>query len=331
MRRAFGLLMAAGLVAAGCGLPFGGKSLPSTSDLVNGAADGFAKAKGLEINGTFVQNSFNYTIDMQISPPSDAHLTMTQNSLQIESEQVSGKVFYRGRDFVASVLGTSAANQQIAKAVGDRWFTSKSAAPIDLSGLSDPTKVKANFLSTVSVKRKDNVSSSGVNTAELTGDDYILNITEATPYRLVFLRTAPGKTVQEMTQANLTFSNYDKDFAIVAPTNVFDVDDHSTWPPMYVYSSINNSKCDDPCILSADFQNSGGMTGASAPSTATFSLTNKADGSDLGSCKGTIQPDVANGSKVTVSCSITSSAWTAFRVVGGTYIYKVVADNPAYD
>jgi len=322
------VMAAAGLAAAGCG----GQSLPSTSELVNGAADGFGKATGLEITGTFVENSFNYTIDMQITPPNTAHLTMTQNALHIESEQVNGKVFYRGKEFVASVLGTAPEDKQLANAVGDRWFTSKDATPIDVSGFSDATKVKANFLNTLSVTRKDNVTSNGVVTAELTGADYILNITEASPHRLVQLRTAQGKTVQEMTDAKLAFSNYNKDLAIQAPTDVVAKDNSSTWPPRYTRVSIEHSRCDDPCTLSAVYKNDGGTTGASAPSTITFTLTSKADGSALGSCKATIQPDVANGETVTESCSISSSAWTAFNSVNGNvYIYNAVADNPAYD
>jgi hypothetical protein len=322
------IAISAGLLAAGCGLPFGGASLPSTSQLINGAADGFVKATGLEVTGTFTEGTDNYTMDMQITPPNNAHIAMTQNSLQIEANQVNGKIYYRGQTFVASVLGTSTSGHQIAKAVGDRWFTSKDATPVDVSAFTDASKVKANFFNTLSVKRKDNVSSNGINTAELTADDYVLNITEASPYRLVFLSTVAGKTVQQLSNAKLAFSNYNKDFGIQAPTNVFDIDDKSTWPPEYFRTSINNSRCDDPCILSAVFQNDGGLTGGSAPSTVTFTLTNKADSSLIGSCKVTIKPDVANGKKVTESCSISSSKWTSFN---GTYIYNAVADNPSYD
>ena len=322
------VVVSAGLLAAGCGLPFGGPTLPTTAELINGAADGFGKATGLEVQGSFTQGTDNYTIDMQITPPSNAHITMTQNSLQIEANQVNGKVYYRGKAFVASVLGTSSSGQQIAKAVGGRWFTSRGATPIDVSGFTDASKVKANFLNTLTVKRKDNVTVNGVNTAELTADDYVLNISEASPHRLVYLTTVAGKSVQQLTNAKLGFSNYNKDFALQTPTNVFDVDDKTTWPPEYFRVSISNSKCSDPCILSAVFQNDGGLTGATAPSTVTFTLTNKADNSLIGSCKVTIQPDVANGQKVTESCSISNAAWTNFS---GTYVYNAVVDNPSYD
>jgi hypothetical protein len=327
------VVVAAGLLAAGCGLPFGGQSLPSTSQLVNGAADGFAKATGFEVTGALTEDGASYTLDVQFTPPSTNHVTLTQNgTLNVESVAVNGKVFYRGRAFIALLVGSSASDQQLAKAVGDRWLTSSSAIPFDLGAFTDASKIKDNFLSASSLKRKDNVSSNGTMTAELTADDYILNITEASPYRLVLLRTAQGKTVQKLSDAKLAFTNYNKDFAIQTPTDVVDRDNHSTWPPMYTRVSVNNSKCDDPCILSAVYRNDGGTTGASAPSTVNFTLTSKADGSALGSCKATIQPDVANGQTVTATCSISSAAWTAFNNVNGNvYIYNAVADNPAYD
>ena len=336
MRMRIAVVAAAGLLAAGCGSPFGGQSLPSTSQLVNGAADGFAKATSLEVSGTFTEASASYTVDIQFAPPSTAHLTVTQNNkLRFEGLAVNGKIFFRGRDFIALLLGSGTSDQQLAKAVGDRWFTSsapKDVIPLDVSPFTDASKVKANFLTTLPAKRKDNVTSSGVMTAELTTDDYIVNITEASPYRLVSLRTAQGKTVQQLTDATLAYSNFNKDFAIQTPTDVVDKDNHSTWPPMYTRVSIEHSGCNDPCTLSAVYRNDGGTTGASAPSTVNFTLTSKADGSALGSCKATIQPDVANGQTVTESCSISSSAWTAFNSVNGNvYIYNAVVDNPAYD
>jgi hypothetical protein len=333
MRMRIAIVAAAGLLAAGCGLPFGGQSLASTPQLVNGAADGLAKATGFEVTGAATEEGASYTLDVQLTPPNTNHVTLTQNStLNVESVEVNGKVFYRGRAFIALLLGSGASDQQLAKAVGDRWFTSSSAVPFDTGAFTDASKVKDNFLSTSSMKRKDNVSSNGAMTAELTADDYILNITEASPYRLVMLRTAPGKTVQKLSDAKLSYGNYNKDFAIQTPTDVVDKDNHSTWPPMYTRVSINNSRCDDPCILSAKYRNDGGMTGASAPSTINFTLTSKADGSVLASCKVPITQDVANGQTVTEACSLESSAWTAFnKVNGNVYVYNAVVDNPAYD
>jgi len=222
---------------------------------------------------------------------------------------------------------------QLAKVVGDRWYTSKDAQPVDTSAITDANKVKANFLTTIATKRTDDVVVDGQNTAELTLSDFILNITEDSPYRLVRLRSANGKTVQGISKVDMRFMNYNKDFGLATPTNVFDFDDPTTWPPRYVVDSVSqkvipgSTSCDDPCVLSAEVQNSGGLKGASAPSTVNFVLT-ASDQSSLGSCKATIQPDRPHAQKFTVSCSIQTSAWTNYS---GDYTYGATADNPAYD
>jgi hypothetical protein len=321
-------IAAAGLLAAACNVPFLTPSLASTTQLINGAGDSFAKASGFELAGVFENTSSKYNIDVQYTAPTTAHIAMTLNGLLIEAIQIDGKVYYRGRDFAANQVGSNAAAQSIVRAIGDRWFTTKSATPIDLSGFTDASKVKANFLQNFTVARKDNVSSNGLMTAELTADNYILNITEASPHRLVYLRTPPGKTVETYTNLKFAITNYGKDFGTVAPSNIFDLDDQSTWPPLYKVVSADPSGCSDPCVLSAVLQNDGGLTGATAPSTVTFSVLDNSNNM-LGSCKVTISPDIANGKQVTESCSISSTAWTNYTE--STYKYQVVPDNPTYD
>jgi hypothetical protein len=326
--RAVVAIGAAGLLAAACNLPFLVPSLASTTQLINGASDSFGKASGFELTGIFQDTTSSYTMDVQYTAPATAHIAMTLNGLQVEVIQTDGRVYYRGQDFAASQVGSNAGAQKVVRAIGDRWFTTKSATPLDMSGFTDASKVKANFLQNFTVARKDNVSSSGLMTAELSADNYILNITEASPHRLVYLRTPPGKSVDNFTNLKFAITNYDKNFGTAAPTNVFDVDDQSTWPPLYTVVSVENSGCSDPCMLSAVLRNDGGLTGASAPSTVTFSLLDSGNNS-LGSCKVTISPDIANGKQVTESCSISSSAWTNYT--GSTYTYEAVPDNPAYD
>ncbi|HEV2035073.1 MAG TPA: hypothetical protein VGU71_12900 [Candidatus Dormibacteraeota bacterium] len=326
--RAVVAIAAAGLLAAACNLPFLGPSLASTSQLINGAGDSLARASGFEISGAFDGAAGSYTLNLKYTAPTTAHVAMTQNNLQFEFIQVDGKVYYRGKDFIASQVGSNAGAQKILHAVGDRWFSSASVAPIDMSAFTDAAKVKATFLQNFTVARKDNVSSSGIMTAELSADSYILNITEASPHRLVYLRTAPGKTVSNFTNTKLAFSNYNKSFGTVAPANVFDLDDHATWPPIYTAVSVENSRCSDPCVLSAVLRNDGGLTGAPAPSTVTFSVLDSSNNT-LGNCKVTISPDIPNGKQVTESCSISSTAWTNYT--GSTYKYEAVPDNPAYD
>jgi hypothetical protein len=321
----------ASLMMAACGLPFGiGQA--STSQLINGAADTLSKATGFEVTGMFTTGSDKYQIDLQYQSSGAAHMDMTKGTTHLEVLQINGKAYYRGKDFVASVAGTDAFGQALARAVGDKWFTSKDATPLDMSGFTDAAKVKANFLNTLSVSRKDNVTYNGADTAELSDSDSILNITESSPYELVRLRTQTGKTVSDVTDMDLAFSNYNKDFNITQPTDVFQMDDPTTWPPFYVVTAVNLSGCTgDPCRVAATVQNNGGAKGASASSTVTFTATNDADKSVLGTCKATISPDIANGAKATVSCAISGGAWSAFVQNGGNYHVDAEPDNPAYD
>jgi len=327
------LTSAAALMIAACGLPFGlGK--PSTSQLENGAADNMAKAKSFEAQGTFSESGTNYKFDTRYVAPSTEDIQVTQGNISYELLQMDGKVYFKGSDYLASILGSDPNAQQLVKGVGTRWYTTKNATPIDLSAITDANKVKANFLNTIATKRTDDVIFSGLDTAELTLVDGIVNITEDSPYRLVRLRSIKGQSLNGVTGFDMTFSNYGKDFGIQAPTDVFDFDDPTTWPPLYKVDSVaqkaipGTTSCDDPCVLSAVIENVGGLKGASAPSTITFTLSNASDNSSLGTCQVKIQPDKPHAQQFTVSCSIQSATWTNFT---GNYNYGANAHNPAYD
>jgi hypothetical protein len=319
-------------LAAACSLPFGiGQA--STSQLVNGAADNLAKASGFEVSGGFTTGSDKYQIDIKYQSSGDAHANVTVGTTSVELIQTGGKVYYHGKDAAAGFVGSDAFGQAEPTAVGDKWFTTTKATPIDMSGFTDASKVKANFLNTISLSRKDDVSINGVNTAELSDSETIINVTESSPYDLVRLRTQPGKSSSDVSDMDIAFTNYNKDFSISAPADALNLDDATTFPPFYQVTAINLSRCNgDPCNVSATVQNSAGSKGASAPSTVTFTATNDADGSVLGTCKSTISPDIANGAKATVGCSITGGAWTAFvNGSGGSFHVKAEPDNPAYD
>ena len=327
MRLQIAALATAGLMLVGCSLPTLGKKPPTTADLINKAADNFAAATSLEVSGTFVNGADTYEFDEQLALPNNAYVNLTLNGVQTEVVQRDGKLYFRGSQFVVAHLGTASAfATQVAHAIGERWWTGKSAkAVFDLSQMAELGNIKTNFFTTLGVKRKDNVSHKGVLTAELSQDGYVFNITEAAPYEIVFIHIPPGKTLGSLSDAQLELSNYNKVFDMPIPSDVFDIDDHSTWPPLYYAVSISAARCNYPCVLSGVFQNDGGVAGAPAPSTVTFTLTS-ARGS-LGSCKVAIRPDVANGRRVTKSCSISTAAWNNFS---GTYTARVAVDNPAY-
>jgi hypothetical protein len=320
---------AAALMISACGLPFG-LGHPSTSQLDSGAADYLAKAKSFEAKATFLDGLKAYNLDIEYAAPSTVHIGGTQGDNDLEMLSYNGKAYYKGQLFLNTVLADANA-QKILKAAGDRWVTSSQIAPIDTSAITDPSKAKLLLTGPVS-NRQDDVTFNGQNTAELTLPAVIVNITEDSPYRLVRLRSIAGQALEGESHLDVAFSSYNKDFGIQPPSDVFDFDDPTTWPPRYQVDAVHQQEvsqgsCGDPCVLSADLENTGGLNGASAPSTVTFVLT-ASDQSSLGSCKATIQPDRPHGQKFTVTCTIQSSAWTNYA---GNYTYGATVDNPAYD
>lgn len=324
------LTSAAALLIGACGLPFG-IGHPSTSDLEKGAADSLASAKSFETKATYQDGGKAYDLDIEYARPT-IHIAGKQGDNEFEMLSFQNKTYYKGRAFLTSLLVDPNAVMEL-KGSDDRWVTGTQLTPVDSSAITDPGKTRL-LLSGPAANRQDDVSFDGQNTAELTLPAAIVNITESTPYRLLRLRSIPGQSQEGVSNVDAAFSNYNQSFTIAAPTNAFDLDDPSTWPPLYRADSVhqetipNTNSCNDPCVLGATMENIGGVNGASSPSTVTFSLTSDADNSSLGSCKVTIQPDRPHGQQFSVSCSIQSAAWTNFS---GNYHYRADVDNPAYD
>jgi len=320
---------AAALIFSACGLPFG-LGHPSASQLENGAADYLAKAKSFEAKATFLDGPKAYSLDIEYAAPSTVHIGGTQGDNDLEMLSYNGKAYFKGQLFLNTVL-VDPNVQKVLKGARDRWVTSSQIAPIDTSAITDPTKTKL-LLSGGASNRQDDVTFNGLNTAELTLPAVIVNITEDSPYRLVRLRSIAGQSLGGESHVDVAFSNYNKDFGIHPPSDVFDFDDPTTWPPRYQIDAVHQQEasqgsCGDPCVLSADMENTGGLNGGPARSTVTFVLT-ASDQSSLGSCKATIQPERPHGQKFTVSCTIQTSAWTNYA---GNYTYGATVDNPAYD
>lgn len=331
IRKRIFMAVAAALLAGGCGvLPFGGPHLDTTTQLLNGAIDGLVKASSFEETGAFSQGSYNFSVDIQFTAPGTLHASIQRNAITFETTQIDGKTYYRSLDLATLLLTAGQSDLRLSHAIGDRWFTSKTASSIDVAGaLTNLGTIKATFFNTFAVKRKDNVVAGGVASAELSDADYTLDISESAPHRLLSMRTTPATAVfGDFVNVDIAFTNYNKNFGILAPGGTLDVDDPTTWPPLYTRASISSSRCSDPCILSAVFQNDGGTVGASAPSTVTFTLADSSGGMVFGTCKDTIQPDAPHGGSVTETCTISSAAWSRF---GGSYTYNAVPDNPAYD
>jgi hypothetical protein len=110
--------------------------------------------------------------------------------------------------------------------------------------------------------------------------------------------------VDGISDADLTFTNVDRDFGIKPPSGVIDISNMSTLPPVYTVVSVDTSGCASPCVVSARLNNLGGATAARAPSTVTFTMTDPVSRQSLGSCSATVQSDVGYNSTTTVSCTI---------------------------
>jgi hypothetical protein len=315
------------LVAA-CSAPLGiGQT--STADLINTANSELDSAKSFEVSGRFSDAGKKYTMDLQLRRPSSVHLTMTINGVGLEAIEVGPKAYYRGADFLAQAAGPAAGSPtgpRLVKAVGDRWWTASEKPAPDLSGLTDNQKLKANFLNSLLVNRKEHVTVSGLDTVELSGKDGTVNISDTTPHRLVRVQVPSGMTVDGYTDADLRFSNYGKDFSITAPSGVLDFSDPSTLPPLYDVLSVDSSGCRSAssCVVAATVKNRTGLAGAPAQSTVTFNLSDSG-GKSIGTCSAGIAPDVANGATTTVSCKVPLGGFS------GAFTVHATPSNPAYD
>ncbi|HYS28045.1 MAG TPA: hypothetical protein VEQ12_00895, partial [Candidatus Limnocylindria bacterium] len=150
-----------------------------------------------------------------------------------------------------------------------------------------------------------------------------------------------GVVIDGLGEADLTYGAYNRDFAIKAPTDVIDFSNLSALPPLYTVVSVDTLACLSPspspsvspsplpspsvspppsvfpspsaapstlatstCVVSALLKNLGGPTGAQAPSTVTFTMTDPVSRMSLGSCQVQVQPDVGYNATTTVSCTI---------------------------
>jgi hypothetical protein len=132
-----------------------------------------------------------------------------------------------------------------------------------------------------------------------------------------------GAAIDGLGQGDLRYANFNQNFGIVAPTDVIDFSNLSTLPPIYTVVSVDTSRCASRCVVSALVKNLGGMSGASAPSTITFTMTASASKAVVGSCQVQVVPDVGYNGTATVSCTIALSGQQ-----GGAAIVTASADNP---
>ena len=299
---------------AACNLPFG-LGLPSTRALESGASDALTSAKSFEITGSYSEPGHRWTIDLQLARRDFEHVTVSDGTVKLEAVIVfGGTAYFRGHDFLSQHMGNDPASRNLVNAAGDAWWAGSAALAPNLADFTDGSRVKSTFLGAAVTQRTDHVSVDGIAAIDLSGPRADVFIAEAAPYQLLRIKMKSGAQADGVSDGDLRFTNFGKDFGLVVPQDVINFADLSTLPPSYTVVSIDSNGCGAPiCSVTAAVKNLGGMSGAQAPSSVTFTLTDSGSGRVLGTCQANIQPDVGYNATTKVSCAVTGLRSTDFN------------------
>jgi hypothetical protein len=320
---AAGLACAATIFLAACDPAFG-LGLPATRALENGAAQSLSAAKSFEITGTYTESSTRWSIDMQVTRPNTEHVVVGDGSEKVEAVILGDDAYFRGQAFLAKHMGTDPLSANLVKAAGNAWWRGSAGYVPRLPDLTDGATFKSTFLGSAVTQRTDHVSEDGVDAVDLAGPRAEIFIASTPPYQLLRVHMQKGVTVDQIGEGDVRFTNYDRDFQISAPSDVIDFSNLSTLPPIYTVVSVDTSGCGSPCAVSALLKNLGGMTGAIAPSTVTFTMATAATQLVVGSCSAPVQPDVGYNATTAVGCTIGGLSGQQENAA----IVTATADNP---
>ena len=297
-----GLLLAA---LSACDLPFG-LGTPTERALESGAVASLG-SPSFEINGSFTDSGDRWSIDLQLHAPGSEHLTVTGSKVNVEALVFGNTAYFRGQQFLSDHMGSDPLSRDLVGAAGNAWWKGSAGLAPRLPDFVAPVGFEATFLKSAVTQRTDGVTVNGVEAVALSGPRADVYIAAASPHQLLYLQTKKGVVIDGIADAQLQYLNYNKDFGLKPPSDVIDFSNLSTLPPIYTVVSVDTSGCTSPCVVSATLRNLGGMTGATAPSTITFTMTDTASGSVIGSCQAQVIPDVGFNATTTVSCTIATS------------------------
>lgn len=337
------VIASVGLAAlSGCDLP-AGLGQPTTRALESGATGTLTAAKSFEITGTYSESveaaapapasgarvnvppqATTWTIDLQVVRPATEHVVVTAADVQLEAIVLGNDAYFRGNQFLSQHMGSDPLSGNLVKAAGNAWWKGAAGIVPRLPDFTDGGAFRATFLGTAVTQRHDHVQVDGADAVNLSGPRADVFIAAAPPYRLMRVHMKKGAVIDGVSDADLRFAGFDRDFSIAAPSDVIDFSNLSTLPPVYTVESVDTSGCGSPCAVSAVLKNLGGATGGRAPSTITFTMTSTATGSVIGTCQAEVVPDVGYNATTTVSCTIGSLTGEQ----GNAAIVTAVADNP---
>jgi hypothetical protein len=316
LRAAVAGLAGASLLAAvsACQAPFG-LGTATTRGLENGAADTLAAAGSFEVAGTYTESRQQWSIDLQLQWPNTEHVVVSNPTEKVEAIIINGDAYFRGQKFLAEHMGGDPISQNLVRVAGNAWWKGAITWAPQLPDLTIAAAFKVTLLGQAVTQRTDHVSVDGIDAVDLSGpraDVFILRV-----------HMKKGVVIDGVGEGDLKYTNFNQDFGIVAPSEVIDFSNLSTLPPIYTVVSVDTSGCASPCQVSALVKNLGGMTGAKAPSTITFTMTTTSSGAAVGSCQVQVVPDVGFNNTKTVGCTIIVNGQPATAA-----IVTAKADNP---
>jgi hypothetical protein len=286
-----------------CDLPFG-VGLPTTRALETGAGDTLTAAKSFEITGSYIESSTRWSIDLQVTRPSTQHAIVSATNVKLEAIILGGDAYFRGNEFLSQHMGEDPLSRNLVKAAGNSWWKGSYNNLPRLPDFTDGDAFRSTFLGTAVSERTDHVLVDGMDAVELSGPRADVFIAANPPHQVLRVHLRSGAVIDGISDGDLHFKNFDQDFHTAAPTDVIDFSNLSTLPPIYSVVSVDASGCSSPCAVSALLKNLGGMTGAQAPSTVNFTITDAASHQVVGSCKAVVQPDVGYNSTTKVGCTM---------------------------
>lgn len=309
-----GLRVRAGLVGAvvvttlsACDISFG-LGLPTTRSLENGATGTLVAASSFEITGSYSEGTTRWSIDLQVGRPNAEHVMVTAANVKLEAIILGNVAYYRGQQFLSDHMGSDLVSRSFVQAAGNGWWKGSAGHVPQLTDLTDGNTFGSTFLGQAATRRVDHLSVDGIDAVDLSGPRADVYIAAQVPNQVLRLHLKPGVVVDGIRDGDFRFGNYNTDFHIAAPGGVIDFSNLTTLPPIYTVLSVDTSGCGSPCAVSALLKNLGGLVGAQAPSTITFTMTDTASQQMVGSCQVQVVPDVAFNATTTVGCTIDNAS-----------------------
>lgn len=311
------------VVVAACDLPFQ-LGQPTTRALEAGAANSLSNTTSFTLRGGYsAASGVVWMLTAVFQRPDREDVAVTGPGVQVEAILIGSQAYFQGQAFLAQHMGSDPVSQNLVKAAGNAWWKGSSTLAPQLPDLTTGTGLRSTFLGAAVTRRTDHVSIDGLDAIELSGPRADVYIRAVAPHYLMHIRMKRDVVVDGLAAADLDYGNFNRRIEISPPSDVIDFSNLTTLPPIYTVVSVDTSRCAATCVVSALIKNLGGITGAQAPSTVTFTLSYA--GTVLGACQALVSPDVGYNATTTVACTIVLTG-----AIDTSAVVTAAADNPGH-